>query len=335
MGATDPADLVGKPILQFVHPDDRPAVIARVRRLMEEKVVDERTEERFLRLDGSVCDVEVTAMPLVYEGAPAVQVVVHDITARKHAAEAIRLLNEALELRVQERTAELAAANKELEAFGYSVSHDLRGPLRVIEGFSRLLLDEYGEALDETARHYIQGVHGSSRRMAQLIQDLLNLSRITRNTIERRRIDLAPMARAVAAELARSQPHRAVDFVIPERVLASGDRSMLRIVVENLLGNAWKYTSKHDRARIELGVREAGEETCYFVRDDGAGFDMEYVGKLFQPFQRLHLVSEFEGTGIGLATVERIVRRHGGRVWAEGIVGKGATFYFTLAPGRS
>jgi light-regulated signal transduction histidine kinase (bacteriophytochrome) len=236
---------------------------------------------------------------------------------------------------VRDRTAELEAANAELEAFGYSVSHDLRGPLRVIEGFSRMLIEDYGPSLDDAGRQYIDRVQASSQRMAQLIQDLLNLSRITRNAIERRRVDLAAIAREVASELRQSQPERICEFVIPPRAQASGDPSMLRILVENLLGNAWKYTSRHPTARIEFGTCELGGETVYFVKDDGAGFDMEFVRKLFHPFQRLHLASEFDGTGIGLATVERIVRRHGGRVWAEGAVEQGATIWFTLAAGKA
>jgi light-regulated signal transduction histidine kinase (bacteriophytochrome) len=177
-------------------------------------------------------------------------------------------------------------------------------------------------------------VRASSHRMAQLIQDLLNLSRITRHTIQRQSVELAAIARSVAGELRQSQPDRQVEVVIADVAAAAGDPSMLRILIENLLGNAFKYTSRHPSARIEFGMTEYAGETVYFVRDDGAGFDMKFVGKLFRPFQRLHLVTEFEGTGIGLATVERIVQRHGGRVWAESVVEQGATFSFTLAPPR-
>ncbi|HYC01194.1 MAG TPA: PAS domain S-box protein [Candidatus Limnocylindrales bacterium] len=329
-------EVAGLNIIDVLAPEDVPRTLELMQAVVEGREAPRDFEADVLTKDGRRLTLEISPRAVMRDGVPvAVQGVARDVTDRRKAAAEIRLLNEALEQRVQERTAELAAANKELEAFGYSVSHDLRGPLRVIEGFSRLLLDEYGQALDETARHYIEGVHGSSRRMAQLIQDLLNLSRITRNAIQRRRIDLAPVARAVAAELRRSQPERDVQFLIAERAPASGDRSMLRIVVENLLGNAWKYTGKHPSARIEFGVTEQDGELVYFVRDDGAGFDMEYVGKLFRPFQRLHLVSEFEGTGIGLATVQRIVQRHGGRVWAEGSVEGGATIYFTLSPGKT
>jgi PAS domain S-box-containing protein len=293
-------------------------------------------EADVLAKDGQRLTLEINAKPVSRGNRiVGVQGVARDVTERKRAAAEIRALNDALEQRVRDRTAELEAANAELEAFGYSVSHDLRGPLRVIEGFSRMLIDDYGPSLDEAGRQYIDRVQASSQRMAQLIQDLLNLSRITRNAIQRRRVELADVAREVAAELRQSQPERVVEFVIPAHAPASGDPSMLRILVENLLGNAWKYTGRHLSARIELGVLEQDGETVYFVKDDGAGFDMEYVGKLFHPFQRLHLASEFDGTGIGLATVERIVRRHGGRVWADSAIERGATFFFTLAAAGS
>jgi non-canonical purine NTP pyrophosphatase (RdgB/HAM1 family) len=255
--------------------------------------------------------------------------------ALRRSEERYRHLSEDLDRRVQERTAELAAANQELEAFGYSVSHDLRGPLRIIEGFSRLLEDEYGDVLDGAARQYVEGMRISTVRMAQLIQDLLNLSRITRNRIERTSVDLADFAREAAEDLQKTDPLRRVKFHIPAHAPAAGDPTMLRILVEHLLGNAWKYTSRHVRGEIELGMREADGETVFYVRDDGAGFDMEYASKLFAPFQRLHDATEFDGTGIGLAIVERIVRRHGGRIWGEGLVEDGATFSFTLAPKRS
>ncbi|HYC53435.1 MAG TPA: PAS domain S-box protein [Candidatus Binatia bacterium] len=329
------AEAVTRNIIDLVASEDLPRTLQLMHDVAAGQEPPSAFEADVVTKDGRRLTLEISPRPVMRDGVPvAVQGVARDVTDRRRAAAEIRLLNEALEQRVQERTAELAAANKELEAFGYSVSHDLRGPLRVIEGFSRLLLDEYGQSLDETGRHYIEGVHGSSRRMAQLIQDLLNLSRITRNAIQRRRVDLSPLVRAVAEDLRRAQPERSVEVVIADRAPATGDRSMLRIIVENLMGNAWKYTSKKATARIEFGVMESGGELVYYVRDDGAGFDMEYVGKLFRPFQRLHLVSEFEGTGIGLATVERIVRRHGGRVWAEGAVNGGAAFYFTLSPGR-
>ena len=242
----------------------------------------------------------------------------------------IRQLNAELERGVIARTGQLEAANKELEAFSYSVSHDLRAPLRGIDGFSQALLDEYADTLGETGRHYLARVRAGSHHMAHLIEDLLNLSRVSRSEIHRVQVDLSGLARVVATDLQRTQPDRAVTFAIEGGVTVPGDPGLLRVALENLLGNSWKFTRKHAGARIEFGTVRRDGETMYFVRDDGAGFDMAYADKLFHPFQRLHSTEEFEGTGIGLATVQRIVHRHGGRVWGEGAVEGGATFYFTL-----
>ena len=243
---------------------------------------------------------------------------------RRHAAE--------LEERVAERTAELAAVNKELEAFAYSVSHDLRAPLRSIGGFSQALLEDYESDLDAIGQDYLRRVVAASQHMGQLIDDLLQLSRLTRREMRREQVDLSALARSVAARLREAEPHRHVEFVIAERVFARGDERLLTVVLENLLGNAWKFTSRRPEARIEFGVTRHDGQTAYYVRDDGAGFDMTYAGRLFRPFQRLHSEGDFEGTGIGLTTVQRVVHRHGGRVWASGKPDQGATFYFTLAP---
>ncbi|MBN1660816.1 MAG: PAS domain S-box protein [Anaerolineae bacterium] len=235
-----------------------------------------------------------------------------------------------LEERVAERTATLAAVNKELEAFAYSVSHDLRAPLRTLDGFSEALLEDYAGELDATARDYLQRMRAGTHRMGQLIDDLLKLSRLTQGEMQWRRVDLGALAQEIAAELHRARPERQVEFVIAEGVVAGGDAHLLRVVLENLLGNAWKFTGRQAWARIEFGCTK-GEGTCiYFVRDNGAGFDMDYADRLFTAFHRLHRLTEFDGTGIGLATVQRIIHRHRGRVWAEGAVNQGATFYFTL-----
>lgn len=225
---------------------------------------------------------------------------------------------------------ELEEANRELEAFSYSVSHDLRAPLRSIDGFSQMLLEDYADKLDDKGKDYLRRIRAASQRMSQLINDLLTLSRISRADMHFEELNLTAMVEEITAELRQSQPERDVEFIIEPNVKAYGDSHLLRIVLENLLSNAWKFTSKHKSAIIEFGVKEHDGKTVYFVRDDGAGFDMAYVDKLFVPFQRLHEQDEFEGTGIGLATVQRIVHRHGGTVWAEGEVEKGATFYFTL-----
>jgi signal transduction histidine kinase len=225
---------------------------------------------------------------------------------------------------------ELALANKELEAFSYSVSHDLRAPLRAIDGFSKLLLDRCGDAVDEEGRHYLERVRAGTTRMAALIDDLLELSRITRATLRDEPVDLSAMARAIVEELRRRDPQRVVTVEIAPGLSVRGDRRLLAIALENLLGNAWKFTGKRAAASVWFGREAAAEGTAFFVRDDGAGFDMAFAGKLFAPFQRLHRASEFDGTGIGLATVQRVVARHGGRIWARGAVDEGATFYFTI-----
>jgi signal transduction histidine kinase len=235
-----------------------------------------------------------------------------------------------LELRVADRTAQLEVANKELESFSYSVSHDLRAPLRSIDGFSQALLEDYGDKLDDQGRSDLRRVRAATQRMAQLIDDMLDLSRVTRGEMHREAVNLSAIVKAVAQELAAAEPHRRVAFVIADGLRAEGDARLLRVLVENLLRNAWKFTAKHAAAKIEFGIDQNNGKPVYFVRDDGAGFDMAYAGKLFGAFQRLHAMTEFAGTGIGLATVQRIVHRHGGRVWAEGKVDQGATFYFTL-----
>jgi PAS domain S-box-containing protein len=244
--------------------------------------------------------------------------------------ERARLLDTALE-RLQGRTAQLEATNKELESFSYSVSHDLQAPLRSIDGFSRILLKDCADKLDDNERHNLQRVLAATQRMGLLIDDLLQLSRVTRSEFHLTRVDLSAMARTVASELLENEPNRQVEFIIQPVVAApQADVHLLRIVIENLLRNSWKFTSKHRAAKIEFGASERDGTLVYYVRDNGVGFDMVYSHKLFGAFQRLHSVGDFPGTGIGLTIVQRIVHRHGGRVWAEGELDKGATFYFTL-----
>ncbi len=253
-----------------------------------------------------------------------------DITRQKQREDEITRLNSELEVRVMERTAELESANHELESFSYSVSHDLRAPLRAIDGFSSILEDEFEGLLNETARNYLARMRGASQRMGQLIDDLLGLSRVTRAGLTLENVDLSQMARDIGDELTRADPQRRIAVSFLPGLHATGDRNLLHIAMFNLLENAWKYTRRAPNPAVAFGSIERHNVRAFYVRDNGAGFDMRYASKLFAPFQRLHGPMEFEGTGIGLATVARIIRRHGGRIWAESEIDRGATFFFTL-----
>jgi PAS domain S-box-containing protein len=287
-------------------------------------------ERGYRRKDGSVVEVEIAASAIDYGGKKVICAAIRDITERKQAEEAIRRFNEELEDRVRRRTAQLRASNEELEALSSSVSHDLRAPLRAMTGFSRILMEDYGESLDEAGQDYLRRVQEAGERMAMMIDDLLDLSRLTRREMRREEVDLSALARDVAEHLRRVDPQRRARFAVAEGISASADAGLLRVVMENLLENAWKFTSKETEALIEFGAVGEGGGPVYYVRDNGVGFDEAYADKLLAPFQRLHGEGEFEGTGLGLSTVARIVRRHGGSLWAEGEVGRGATFFFTL-----
>lgn len=253
------------------------------------------------------------------------------VKEREDAEEEVVKLNKELERRISE----LEELNEDLESFSYSVSHDLRSPLLVIQGFSHLLAEDYGEALGSKGTDFLQRIVECSKRMSQIIDSLLTLSQVAREEIQHEELDLSEMASTVAFELSKRTPKNHVEVVIEKGVKAGGDARLLRIVMENLLGNAWKYTSKQPNPRIEFGMlKEEDESIIYYVRDNGVGFDMAYADKLFMPFERLHSRDEYPGTGVGLATVKRIVHRHGGRVWAESGVGNGAVFYFGPLNGR-
>ncbi|HEY2955361.1 MAG TPA: PAS domain S-box protein [Candidatus Eisenbacteria bacterium] len=299
------------------------------------EVLDRRLELTAVRRDGSEFPVEVAITRVTQEGPPLFTGFIRDITERLRAEREIRQLNEDLERRVVARTAELEASNRELEAFSYSVSHDLRAPLRAIDGFSKALLDDCSERLDDDGKRHLDRVRSATRQMAQLIDDMLKLAHLSRTEMTPQRVDLSALGRDIAASLQQAQPDRAVRFEIAPGLVTEGDPHLLRIAFDNLLRNAWKFTSRRPSAHIEVGADPSNGERVYFVRDDGAGFDMAHAQLLFTPFQRLHRQSEFEGTGIGLATVQRIIQRHGGRLWAKGAVDHGATFYFTLSEGGS
>jgi PAS domain S-box-containing protein len=279
-----------------------------------------------LRKNGTEFPVEISLSPLETEEGLLVSAAIRDVTQRKRMEEDVQKLNEDL----KQRAAQLEAANKELEAFSYSVSHDLRAPLRSIDGFSHVVLEDYGEQLPADARGYLERVRAAAQRMAVLIDDLLNLSRVTRTALQPRFINLSKMAGDIVQGLRESQPDRQMTFSLTPDLMVEADPHLMHIVLENLLSNAWKFTSKQEQTVIEFGQKAHTKERTFYVRDNGVGFDMAYADKLFGVFQRLHSVSEFPGTGVGLATVHRIIAIHGGRIWADSAEGKGTTFYFTL-----
>lgn len=316
----------------ITHPDDLRDDLDRMAALKAGTIREYSVEKRYCRKDGSLVWVDLTVSPMWQPGEqPHAHIaVVQDITARKLAEAEIQQLNTELEQRVADRTAQLEAVNRELEAFSYSVSHDLRTPLRSIDGFSQALAEDYGERLDRVGHDYLSRVRRAAQRMGLLIDDLLRLARVTRADMKLARIDLSMLAEEVTEYLCKHKGYSAAALTVQTGLASYGDPSLLRIVLENLLDNAWKYSSKIPQPKIVLGRLAQADRTVYFVRDNGAGFDMAYVNKLFGAFQRLHRDEEFSGTGVGLATVKRIVHRHGGEVWAEGCPGAGAVFYFTL-----
>lgn len=323
-------ELLSRNFADITHPDDLQLDWDYARRALDGEIDTYAIDKRYIRKDGTVVWISLTvSLARKPDGGPDYFIsVMRDISVRKEAEAKIRQLNEELESRVEQRTAELAAANRELEAFSYSVSHDLRAPLRAMDGFSKILLEDYSPLLDETGRDYLQRVRSAAQRMGQLIDVMLELSRLNRCEMICRTVDLSALAWSIAAELKASEPERAVEWHIQPGMAAVGDPRLLRVLLENLLGNAWKYTGRTEPARIGFGF-ENGE---WHVRDNGVGFDMGHAARLFTPFQRLHSADEFEGLGIGLATVRRIVARHGGTIRAEAAPGVGAVFYFTLAP---
>jgi|GEM_PF-1924416 len=299
-----------------------PAVRARVETAFHNAVAGTPiTYEEKAFVFGRVVDIDFSLIPVRGTDGQVEYVIAEgrDICAMK-----------ATEGDLRHRSSQLEAANNELEAFSYAVSHDLRAPLRSIDGFSQALLEDYGEILDEAGRSYLNKVRVAAQRMALLIDELLDLSRLTRSEMVFEPVDLTAVARSVSEELAKIYPDRRQAFVLAQGATTFGDYPLLTILLTNLIGNAWKFSGKREDALVEFGFEQGAEETTFFIRDNGVGFDMAYADHLFGAFQRLHSVQEFDGTGIGLATAQRIVHRHGGRIWAEGQVGQGATFYFAL-----
>jgi PAS domain S-box-containing protein len=351
------ADHLGDGWNRLLHPDDRPRAYAAWCAAVEGRAPYD-LEYRVRKHDGAYEWFKVRGRPIRNDAGEIVRWfgTAINVDSLIHAQAAVRHLNEQLEQRVLERTSELESANRELEAFCYSVSHDLRTPLRSIDGFSQATLEDYGERLDNTGRDYLNRVRNGCRQMDQLIDDLLRLSRVTRDQMCREPVDLTALAQAAICPLQEREPARVVDIRIAPGLTAIGDSRLLQAALFNLLANAWKFTAKTPAAVIEVGAEDGGQRSeigeslasvsapisdlspaslpVFYVRDNGVGFDMRYAGKLFNAFQRLHTAQEFPGTGIGLATVARIIRRHGGRIWAKAAPGCGATFYFTLAPER-
>ena len=315
-------EVIGRPLTALMPERFREAHrtgLARYVATGEARVIGKTVELAGRRKDGTEFPLELSLATWKHGAEVAFTAIIRDIAARKEAEDTLRRY-----------ASQLEAANKELEAFSYSVSHDLRAPLRSLDGFSQALLEDYHDRLDDAGRDFLQRVRGASQRMGTLIDDLLSLSRVTRGELQVGEVDLSALAAATAADLKKSDPARDVTFAIAPDLVVRADAGLMRIVLQNLLGNAWKFTGKRASAHVEVGAQAHDGRRAFFVRDDGAGFDMAYAAKLFGAFQRLHGAAEFPGSGIGLATVQRIILRHGGEVWAEGVPDRGATIYFTL-----
>jgi len=323
-------EYMSRPGFEFIHPDDIPGLMEQMTELLKKPGGSFFREQRLLRKDGAWRWCEGTVTNMLHE--PAIGALVsnfRDITERKIAQEEIKKLNESLEQKVIDRTAQLESVNKELEAFSYSVSHDLRAPLRAIDGYSQLIEEDYGKLFDEEGKRLFEVVQYNAKKMGNLIDDLLDFSRLGRKELQKMKIDMNELAEGALMEIEKSVKHHA-RVKIGELGKTEGDYGLLSHVMMNLLSNAIKYSDKVEKPIIEVIAEKKDGEVIYSIKDNGVGFDMKYVNKLFGVFQRLHSEADFEGTGVGLAIVKRIVNKHGGHVWAEGKTGRGATFYFSL-----
>lgn len=325
-------NVLGSSIIDLVPTNQRDDVEEEFSELAVRQEAFVGVEQYFEDSDGNIAIFETSGIPLftnngIFQGYRGIS---KDITERKKTERQIARMNDELENKVIERTKMLRIANKELEAFSYSVSHDLRAPLRSIDGFSQALIEDYGNSLDDVATNYLSRVRSAAQRMSILIDDMIKLAKVSRTELSKKRINLSDIARTITKNLAEMEPDRDAEFVIQPNLNVLGDENLMKVALQNLLENAWKFTSKNEKTRIEVGSKPVDNDSVYYVRDNGAGFDMNYAKKLFTPFQRLHKENDFPGTGIGLSTVQRIIHRHLGKIWAEGEPGEGAEFCFTL-----
>lgn len=324
------SESLGKPLARFIHPDDRSALVAKILELKSGAIREFSMEVRITSNGNETRWAEVNLQPAPGVAGIGFVGTLDDVTPRKIAELSLRNINRDLESRVRMRTAELEASNRELEAFSYSISHDLRAPLRSIDGFARILEEELDPQLTETSRTHLHRIRNAADRMAQLSDAMIAMASLSRQSIRRENVDLSELVTQLLEELREEDPTRRTEIEVTAELVATADRSLMRVALENLLRNAWKFTAQQEVTRITFHAERQDEQRVFIISDNGVGFDMAHAGRLFEPFFRLHDPAVYQGTGIGLANVERIIRRHGGHIWARSSPGQGATFFFTL-----